>query len=151
MGNISKLILVSAALGSTTSQATTIGAAVAGGLWGEFTDGGIGSNYAYVVGDQTTTTEPLPAHNYQAEASFNVGALTPVLRAEAFADDLTPMSDPNITGEAYALQTYQNISGATQTYTLNLNLDGDVLHLRVPSSKGFSIGVWTTTHRQISS
>lgn len=36
MGNISKLILVSAALGSTTSQATTIGAAVAGGLWGEW-------------------------------------------------------------------------------------------------------------------
>jgi len=145
MGNISKLILVSAALGSTTSQAATIGAAVAGGLWGEFTNGGIGSNYAYVVGDQTTTTEPLPAHNYQAEASFNVGALTPVLRAEAFADDLTPMSDPNITGEAYGLQTYQNISGTTQTYTLNLSLDGDVLKAPGSSYIDAEVGIFTGT------
>jgi len=97
------------------------------------------------VGDQTTTTEPLPAHNYQAEASFNVGALTPVLRAEAFADDLTPMSDPNITGEAYALQTYQNISGATQTYTLNLNLDGDVLQAPGSSYIDAEVGIFPGT------
>ena len=146
MGNLSKLILLSGALGSTTAQAATIGAAVAGGLWGEFTDGGMGSNYAYVVGDQTTTTEPLPAHNYQAEASFNVGALTPVLRAEAFADDLTPMSDPNITGEAYALQTYQNTSGAIQAYTLNLNLDGDVLQAPGSSYIDAEVGIFTGTN-----
>ena len=33
-----------------------------------------------------------------------------------------------MTGEAYALQTYQNTSGSTQTYTLNLNLDGETLN-----------------------
>jgi hypothetical protein len=144
MKNLSRLILVSAVLGSTSSQASTIGAAVGGGLWGENTDGGIGSNYAYVSGNETTDGS-LPAvfqYHYRAEASFNIGALTPVLRAEAFADDLTSLSDPYINGEAYALQTYRNSSGTTQTYTLNLNLDGDVLDAPGSSYIDAEVGVF---------
>lgn len=144
MKNLTNLILILTVLGSTSSLASTIGAAVGGGLWGGNTDGGIGSNYAYVEGDDITDGS-LPGsfqYNYRAEASFNVGALTPVLRAEAFADDLTPLSDPNISGEAYALQTYQNISGTTQTYTLNLNLDGDVLDAPGSSYIDAEVGVF---------
>ena len=145
MKNLNKLFLVSAVVGSTSSQAMTIGATVAGGLWGENTDGGIGFNYAYVEGTNITDGS-LPASvqfNYRAEATFNVGALTPVLRAEAFADDLTPMSDPNISGEAYGLQTYQNTSGTTQTYTLNLSLDGDVLKAPGSSYIDAEVGIFT--------
>ena len=129
MKNLTKLILVSAVLISNSSQALTIGAKATGGLWGGTENGGIGSNYAYVNGTEVTEGNPLGPlqYNFQAEASFNVGALTPVLKAEAYADDLSDLSDPYIRGGAYALQTYQNISGTTQTYTLNLNLDGDVL------------------------
>ena len=147
MGNISKLILISAVLGSTTSQAATIGAAVAGGLWGGNTDGGIGSNYAYVEGTDITDGSPLGSaqYSYRAEATFNLGALTPVLRAEAFAEDLRPMSDPNISGEAYGLQTYQNISGTTQTYTLNLSLDGDVLKAPGSSYIDAEVDIFTGT------
>ncbi len=144
MKSLTKLILIAAVLGSTSSLASTIGAAVGGGLWGENTDGGIGSNYAYVEGNEITDGYPLGTlqYNYRAEASFNIGALTPVLRAEAFADDLTPLSDPNITGEAYALQTYQNTSGTTQTYTLNLNLDGDVLNAPGSSYIDAEVGIF---------
>jgi len=145
MKYLSKFALLSVVVGSTSSQAMTIGATVAGGLWGENTDGGIGSNYAYVEGtDITDGSLPGPEqYSYRAEATFNVGALTPVLRAEAFADDLTPMSDPNITGEAYGLQTYQNISGTNQTYTLNLTLDGDVLKAPGSSYIDAEVGIFT--------
>lgn len=145
MNNLSKLVLISTVVGSTSSQAMTIGATVAGGLWGENTDGGIGFNYAYVEGTNITDGS-LPESvqfNYRAEATFNVGALTPVLRAEAFADDLTPMHDPHIRGEAYGLQTYQNTSGTTQTYTLNLNLDGDVLSAPGSSYIDAEVGIFT--------
>lgn len=144
MKNLTKLILVSAVLGSTSSQASTIGAAVSGGLWGGNTDGGIGSNYAYVEGNEITDGSLLGSfqYNYRAEASFNIGALTPVLRAEAFADDLSSLSDPHITGEAYALQTYQNTSGTTQTYTLNLNLDGDILEAPGSSYIDAEVGIF---------
>ena len=147
MENISKLILIWAVLGSTTSQAATIGAAVAGGLWGENNNGGIGSNYAYVEGTNITDGFPLgiAQYSYRAEDTFNVGALTPVLRAEAFEDDLTPMSDPNITGEAYGLQTYQNISGTKQTYMLNLTLDGDVLETPGSSYIDAEVDIFTGT------
>jgi hypothetical protein len=147
MKKFSKLALISVALGSTSPQAMTIGATVAGGLWGENTDGGIGSNYAYVEGTDVTDGSPLGTaqYSYRAEATFNVGALTPVLRAEAFADDLTPLSDPNITGEAYGLQTYQNISATTQTYTLNLSLDGDVLKAPGSSYIDAEVGIFTGT------
>lgn len=125
MKNLTKLILVSIVIGSTSSQATIIGARVTGGIFSGSQDGGIGSNYAYIEGDQTTA----PVHNFRAEASFNVGALTPVLKAETYSDDLlTPYGgDIASTARAYGLQTYQNTSGTTQTYTLNLNLDGDTL------------------------
>lgn len=129
MKYIKKLVAVMFMLGSTSSQALTIGAAAEGGLFGANTDGGIGANYAYVEGTDITDGS-LPAqysYSYRAEATFNLGALTPVLRAEAYADDLTPMSDPNISGEAYGLQTYRNNSLFTQTYTLDLSLDGEVL------------------------
>lgn len=145
MKYLTKLILVSAVLGSTSSQASTIGAAVGGGLWAENTDGGIGSNYAYVEGNQTTDGS-LPAglqFNYRSEASFNVGALTPVLRAEAFSDDLSALSDPSISAKAYGLQTYQNTSGTTQTYTLNLNLDGDVLQAPGSSYIDAEVGIFS--------
>lgn len=147
MKYLTKLVLVTAALGTTSSQAMTIGAAVAGGLWGGNTDGGIDSNYAYVEGTNITDGSPLGSaqYSYRAEATFNVGALTPVLRAEAFADDLTPMSDPNISGEAYGLQTYQNISGTTQTYTLNLSLDGDVLKAPGSSYIDAEVDIFTGT------
>ena len=120
MKYIQKLVAVMFMLGSTSSQALTIGAAAEGGLFGANADGGIGANYAYVEGTDITDGS-LPAqysYSYRAEATFNLGALTPVLRAEAYADDLTPMSDPNISGEAYGLQTYRNNSLFTQTYTL---------------------------------
>lgn len=130
---------------SQSVQAMTIGSAVAGGLWGGNTVGGTGSSYAYVEGTNVTDASlPVGAqYSYRAEATFNVGALTPVLRAEAFSDDLTPMSDPNITGEAYGLQTYQNISGTTQTYILNLNLDGDVLQAPGSSYIDAEVGIFT--------
>jgi len=139
-----KLILVSAVLGSTSSQASTVGAAVGGGLWAENTDGGISSNYAYVEGNETTDGSLSGAYqfNYRAEASFNVGALTPVLRAEAFSDDLSALSDPFISAEAYGLQTYQNTSGTTQTYMLNLNLDGDVLQAPGSSYIDAEVGIF---------
>lgn len=130
MKNFIRLILASALLGTATVQATIIGARTAGGLFSADSDGGIGSNYAYVSGNQITNPESSLGsanYNYQAEATFDVGALTPVLRAEAYSDDLTPLSDPFINADAFGLQTYQNISGTTQTYTLNLNLDGDIL------------------------
>lgn len=112
---------------SNPAHATTIGARAAGGLWSSYSDGGIGSNYAYVVGDESDGDLPDYQYSYQAEASFNIGALTPVLRAEAYADDLTPMSDPYISGDAWAFQTYQNTSAFVETFVLNLNLDGSIL------------------------
>lgn len=145
MKNITKLILISAMVASTASQAATIGAAVAGGLWYQYSGGGVGSNYAYVAGDETTTTEPLPPHNYQAEASFNIGELTPVLRAEAYSDDLSAYQDPYIAAGAYGLQTYQNTSGITQTYTLNLDLHGSVLKSPGSSYINAEVGIFTGT------
>ena len=135
MKNFIRLILASTLLGIPAAQATIIGARTTGGLFSADTDGGIGSNYAYVSGNQITNPEPFLGsanYSYQAEATFNVGALTPVLRAEAYSDDLTPLSDPFINADAFGLQTYQNISATTQTFTLNLNLDGDIL--RAPGS-----------------
>jgi len=135
MRNSVGLILACALLWAPVAQATIIGARTTGGLFGADTDGGIGSNYAYVSGNQITNPEPALGsanYSYQAEATFNVGALTPVLRAEAYSDDLKPLSDPFINGDAFGLQTYQNISGTTQTYTLDLSLDGDIL--RAPGS-----------------
>jgi len=145
MKNLIKLIAVLAVLGATPAQATTIGARTAGGLWSANSDGGIGSNYSYLSGNQTTDGNPLGAaqYSYQAEASFNVGALTPVLKAEAFSDDLTPMSDPFISADAYALQTYQNTSGALQNFTLNLNLDGDVLKAPGSSYIDAEVGIFS--------
>ena len=145
MKNLTRFILLSSLLGSTCAQAMTIGARVTGGLWGDNIDGGIGSNYAYVEGTDITDGSPLGSlqYNYRAEASFNVGALTPVLRAEAFADDLTPMSDPFINGDAFGLQTYQNISGTTQTYTLNLTLDGNVLRAPGSSYIDAEVGIYS--------
>ena len=145
MKYLSKFALLTVVVGSTPSQAMTIGATVAGGLWSENTDGGIGSNYAYVEGTDITdgSLSGPEQYSYRAEATFNVGALTPVLRAEAFADDLTPQSDPFISGDAYGLQTYQNTSGTTQTYTLNLSLDGDVL--KAPGSSYIDAEVFIFT------
>lgn len=145
MKKITKLVLATAVLGSTSTQAVTIGAAAGGGLWGGTTDGGIGFNNAYVSGTEATEGNPLGAlqYNFQAEASFNVGALTPVLKAEAYADDLSALSDPFISGEAYALQTYQNTSGSIQTYTLNLNLDGDVLDAPGSSYINAEVGIFS--------
>jgi len=47
-------------------------------------------------------------------------------------------------------EDWENISALIPDYEDPIFGD-KVRNLRVPSSKGFSIGIWTTTHRQISS
>lgn len=117
-----------------SSQAATInvgaiGALTKGGLWGSHTDGGFGTTSASVSGNQATTQSitgtMLNSHTYSANASFNWGELTPVLKAEshyAGGDG----DDPSISASAYAYQAYQNNSGASQTYTIDLTLHGIV-------------------------
>ena len=129
MKNMKKLILISTVLTTGSAQAVSIGAYVEGGLWGSEVAGGLEQNYAYVEGNQVETQAitgiALAPHTYRAEASFNVGELSPVLRTEAYFDGVGV--DENISASAYAIQTYQNISGTTQTYSINLNLHGSVL------------------------
>lgn len=96
-------------------QAATIGAYVEGGLWGNNTAGGMNQNYAYVAGTSPDV--------YLAEATFDAGAMTPVLRAEA--NNTAPYNaDEYIAGRAYAYQTYQYTGTGPQTYTIDLNLHG---------------------------
>jgi hypothetical protein len=58
-----------------------------------------------------------------------------------------------------ALTASMNVYAEGNRYDLPRNYHSEIsaakayilTNLRVPSSKGFSIGIWTTTHRQISS
>ncbi len=130
MKRIILAVLICLTIGSShagTINVGNIGALAKGGLWGSHTDGGYGVSSASVSGNQVTTQSvsgtTLNPHTYSAEASFDWGALTPVLKAEAHyvgGDG----DDPSISGEAYAYQAYQNNSGTSQTYTIDLTLHG---------------------------